>query len=34
MDIWNPLMGEAFKYRQEPSNEVDKNAVAIIRSDS
>ena len=34
MDIWNPLMGEAFKYRQQPSNEVDKNAVVIIRSDS
>ena len=34
MNIWNPLMGETLKCRQEPSNEVDKNAVAIIRSDS
>ena len=34
MNIWNPLVGETLKCRQEPSNEVDKNAVAIIRSDS
>ena len=34
MNIWNPLVGETLKWRQEPSNEVDKNAVAIRRSDS
>ena len=34
MNIWNPLVGETLKCRQEPWNEVDKNAVAIIRSDS
>ena len=34
MNICNPLVGETLKCRQEPSNEVDKNAVAIIRSDS
>ena len=34
MSIWNQLVGETLKCRQEPSNEVvDKNAVAIIRSD-
>ena len=34
MNIWNPLVGDTLKCRQEPSNEVDKKAVAIIRSDS
>ena len=34
MNIWNPLVGEMLKYRQEPLNKMDKNAVAIIRSDS
>ena len=34
MNIWNPLVGETMKCMQEPSNEVDKNDVAIIRSDS
>ena len=34
MNIWNPLVEETLKWRQEPSNEVDKNAVAIRRSDS
>ena len=34
LSIWNQLVGETLKCRQEPSNEVvDKNAVAIIRSD-
>ena len=33
MNIWNPLVGEKLKCRQKPSNEVDKNAVAIINSD-
>ena len=27
-------MGETLKCRQEPSNEVDKNPVAVIRFDS
>ena len=30
MNIWNPLVGETMKCMQEPSNEVDKNDVAII----
>ena len=34
MNVWNPLVEETLKCRQEPSNEVYKNAVAIIRSDS
>ena len=34
MNIWNPLVGQTMKCMQEPSNEVDKNDVAIIRSDS
>ena len=34
MNMWNPLVGEMLKYRQEPLNKMDKNAVAIIRSDS
>ena len=33
INIWNPLVGETLKCRQEPSNKVDKNAAAIIRSD-
>ena len=33
MNIWNPLVGETLKSRQEPSNKMDKNAVVIIRSD-
>ena len=32
MNIWNPFVGKTLKCRQEPSNKVDKNAVAIIRS--
>ena len=32
--MWNPLVGDTLKCRQEPSNEMDKNAVAIMRSDS
>ena len=34
MNMWNPLVGETLKCRQEPWNEVTRNAVAIIRSDS
>ena len=33
VNIWNPLVGETLKCRKEPSNEMDKNAVAIIRYD-
>ena len=32
MDIWNPLIGEILKCKRERTNEVDKNAVAIIPS--
>mgnify|MGYP001792401175 CR=1 FL=1 len=34
MKIWTPLIGEMLKCRREPSNEVDKNAVALIKTDS
>ena len=34
MNIWDPLVGKTLKCKQTPSNEVDKNAVTIIRSDS
>ena len=34
MNIWNRLVKETLKCNQETSNEVDKNAAAIIRSDS
>ena len=34
MDIWNPLIGEILKCKREPTNEVDKHAVAITRSNS
>ena len=34
MDIWNPVIGEILKCKREPTNEVDKHAVAIICSDS
>ena len=34
MNIWKPLIGEVLTCTREPSNEVDKNAVAIIREDS
>ena len=34
IDIWNPLIGEILKCKREPKNEVDKHAVAIIRSNS
>ena len=33
MNIWNLLVRETSKCRQELSKEVDKNAVTIIRSD-
>ena len=34
MDIWNPLIGEILKCKREPTNEVDKHAVEIMRSNS
>ena len=34
MDIWNPVIGELLKCKREPTNEVDKHAVAIMCSDS
>ena len=34
MDIWNALMGEILKSKQEQTNEVDKHAVVIMRSNS
>ena len=34
MNIWSPLIGEILNCKREPSNEVDKYAVAIIRKDS
>ena len=34
MDIWTPLVGEMLKCMHEPSNEVDENAIAIVRTDS
>ena len=34
MDIWNPLIGMILKCKWEPTNEVDKHAVAIMRSNS
>ena len=34
MNIWSPLVGKILKCRHEPSNEVDENAIAIIRTDS
>ena len=32
MDVWNPRIGEILKYRRELTNEVDRHAVAIMRS--
>ena len=34
MNIWNPLLGETLKSRQETSIEVDQHAVTFGRSDS
>ena len=34
MNIWSPLVGEILQCRHEQSNEVDENAIAIIRTDS
>ena len=34
MNIWNPLVEETLKRKQQLSNEVDENAATIITSDS
>ena len=34
MDIWNPVIGKILKCKRQPTNEVDKHAVAIMSSDS
>ena len=34
MTIWTPFIGESLLCKHEPDNIVDKNAVAIIRTDS
>ena len=34
MNIREPLLGECLKYVKEPTNEVDKNAVAVVRINS
>ena len=34
MNIWSLLLGEMLQYRHDPSNEVEENATAIIRTDS
>ena len=34
MDIWNPVIVEILKCKREPTNEVDKHAVAIMCSGS
>ena len=33
MNIWSPLVGEILQCRHKASNEVDENAIAIIRPD-
>ena len=30
MIIWKPLVGECLQCLKEPTNEVDKNAVAVV----
>ena len=34
MNIWEPLVGECLKSRKEPTNEMDKTAVVLIRINS
>ena len=34
MNIWHPLIEEILNCKREPTNEVDKHAVAIMRSNS
>ena len=34
MNIWGPLLGKCLKCVKEPTNEVDKHAVAVVRINS
>ena len=34
MNIWEPIVGECLKSRKEPTNEMDKTAVGVIRINS
>ena len=34
MNVWEPLVGECLKSRKEPTNKMDKTAVALIRISS
>ena len=34
MNIWEPLVGECLESRKEPTNEMDKTVVAVIRMNS
>ena len=34
MSVWDPLVGECLKNRKEPTNEMEKTAVAVIRINS
>ena len=34
MIIWKPLVGECFKCMKGPTNKVDKNAVAVVDTNS
>ena len=31
MDIWTPTIGETLQVKPEPSNEMDSNAVAVLK---
>ena len=34
INIWEPLLSECLKCMKEPTNAVDKNAVAVVRTNS
>ena len=34
VNIWEPLLGDCLKCVKEPTNEVDKHAVAVVRINS
>ena len=34
MNVWEPLVGECLKRKKEPTNKMDKTAVAVIRINS
>ena len=34
MIIWEPLVGKCLQCVKEPTNEADKNAVAVVRANS